>query len=181
MARLYFALLLFACVVLGCNAKPQASSTANREPANTVPEADAVAAKVLSVRDAELIRYLLNESDDDPGDRIYFLTSTPMDKWTDDGGWSPLPNSFHNSISNLQTKYRSADEAYLRDGHVLVRGTNETAWMKWVSIVEWKSDTVVTVEEGVWCCPLDGGASTVTYEKIDGEWQIKDLGPSWVS
>ena len=181
MAKLNLTLMLLACALLGCNSKTEVESTASTQPANTATNSDAPISGEPSDRDAALLRYLLNDSDDDPRDRIYFLTTTSMDKWTDDGGWSPLSESFHKSISHLETKYRSANEAYLRDGHVLVRGSDETAWMKWVTIIEWKSDTVVTVEEGVWCCPLGGGASTVTYEKIDGEWQIKELGSSWVS
>ena len=181
MAKLSLALVLLLCTFLGCNAKNEVQPIANSDAENTASVSAAPATKKLSERDGQLIRFLLNDSDNDPGDRIYFLTTTPMNKWTNDGGWSSLPDSFHSSISNLQTKYRTADEAYLSGGHVLVRGSDETAWMKWVTIVEWKSDTVVTVEEGVWCCPLGGGASTVTYEKIDGEWQIKDIGSSWVS
>ncbi|NQT16598.1 MAG: hypothetical protein HQ582_27815 [Planctomycetes bacterium] len=53
--------------------------------------------------------------------------------------------------------------------------------MKWITVKRWISETEVEVEDGVWCCPLGGGASTVTYEKTNGQWSIKSRGPSWVS
>ena len=53
--------------------------------------------------------------------------------------------------------------------------------MQWISVKRWLSETEVEVEEGVWCCPLGGGASTTIYEKVNGTWQFKESGPSWVS
>ena len=64
---------------------------------------------------------------------------------------------------------------------MFVRKSHETAWMKWITIIEWKSDREVTVEEGVWCCPLGGGASIVTYEYIEGIWEVKEVVRNWVS
>jgi hypothetical protein len=53
--------------------------------------------------------------------------------------------------------------------------------MEWITIRRWVSETKAEVQSGVWCCPLGGGASTRTYEKIDGEWRITDYGESWIS
>lgn len=49
-----------------------------------------------------------------------------MDDWANDGGWDRLPDSFHATIGNLQTKYLPADGAYLDNGSVLVRGSDDT-------------------------------------------------------
>ena len=88
----------------------------------------------LTERDAEIIRHVLAEYDDPPGNRIYFLTSTPMNDWGPNGNWSDLPQSFHNSVASLNTKYRRAHEAYLKEDCVLEKGTNAKAWMRWITI-----------------------------------------------
>ncbi len=157
------------------------------EPADA-PSASAQAAEKtsrenpsLSKRDAELIRFLLREHDRPADDRIYFLTTTPMSKWGETGDWRPLPDSFMRSISTLKTKYRPANEAELKNGFVLEKNSAKESWMRWITIKRWISDTQVEVENGVWCCPLGGGASTITYEKVDGQWRIKALGEMWVS
>lgn len=69
----------------------------------------------------------------------------------------------------------------MKNGSVLENGTNSEAWMRWISVKRWVSEAEVEVEDGVWCCPLGGGASTTIYQKVDGEWQIKKRGASWIS
>ena len=86
MAKLSLALVLLLCTFLGCNAKNEVQPIANSDAENTASVSAAPATKKLSERDGQLIRFLLNDSDNDPGDRIYFLTTTPMNKWTNDGG-----------------------------------------------------------------------------------------------
>ena len=181
-------LLVTSFLVLGCQNDPSPLSsvpsselkldTATQPEGNPEPDTEL---SPLDERDAEILRFVVAEFDDRPGNRIYFLTTTPMENWTETGGWNSLPDSFHDSIAQLQTKYRPAREAHLRAGRVLERNTDAEAWMRWVTIVEWKSDTEVTIEDGVWCCPLGGGASTTTYEKIDGKWRFKEMGPGWIS
>ena len=134
----------------------------------------------LDNRDAEIIRFVLSRRDDST-DRIYFLTTTPFQQWHKTGEWTTLPDSFHKSIAQLKTEYRPAKDAYLKNSSVFQKHTDAEAWMRWVKIIEWKSDSEVTIEDGVWCCPMGGGASTVTYEKIDGKWKFKEFGKSWVS
>jgi len=165
---------LLAGLTAGCRRDASSQSS-------TVTRERNVAVAHLSDRDAEVICFVLHSHDSHPGDRIYFVTVTPIAEWSIDGGWSRLPESFHESIVGLQTKYRPATKAYLCKGRVLEHGTDAKAWMRWVTIKEWTSPTEVVVEDGVWCCPLGGGASTVTYEKVDGRWRIKELGPSWRS
>lgn len=141
----------------------------------------------LSERDADIIRYLLREDDksrhpqEGRSPRRYFLTTTPMEQWGEHGDWEPLPPSFAQTLPSLKAKYRPANEAFLENGCVFEKGSRKEAWMKWITVKRWITDTEVEVEEGVWRCPLGGGASTTTYEKIDGEWHIKSFGPSWVS
>lgn len=132
-------------------------------------------------READLVRSILGEHDPLAGDRIYFLTPTPRDEWGDKGDWSDFSESFHDSIATLNVKYRFAHDAYLKDGSVLEKGTNTRAWMRWIVIRRWISDTEMEVEDGVWCCSLGGGGSTATYEMRDGRWHLKSLGISWVS
>jgi hypothetical protein len=135
----------------------------------------------LSPKDAEVIEAVLRmhpsvTSDDE---RIYFLTTTPMDKWRAAGDWTALPGGFHERIADLE--YRPATGAYLRDSSVFDRQTDNPAWMQWITIKRWISEHEVEVENGVWCCPLGGGASTSVFEKRDGNWELKSLGKSWVS
>lgn len=135
----------------------------------------------LSDRDQEITEFVLRRHAREAGDRIYFLTTTPMKEWGVHGAWVSLPDSFHERIADLPIKYRRASEAVLTDGIVYERSSGKPSWMKWVTIKRWISDTEVEVEWGVWSCPLGGGGATVTYEKVTGEWQIKGLRQSWVS
>lgn len=170
-------ILLTAFIVAGCENQSARSS----DEGALSQDLGARPLAPLSDRDAEVIRLVLEEDPGEQGDRIYFLTTTPMDKWGEHGTWTDLPQSFFDSIAGLPIKYRPASEAYLKNGSVLERGTDAKSWMQWVTIKRWISDCEVEVEAGVWCCPLGGGASTVIYEKIDGKWRIKSLGESWVS
>ena len=171
-------------LVLGCqdNSIPE-----SREPGQADTQSSAKSPPVtraagnLNDQDFEIVRFVLAEHDDSPSDRIYFLTPTPMNEWGDNGSWAELPRSFHESISQLHVKYRPAGEAYLKEGRVLEKGMNAEAWMRWITIKRWISENEVEVENGVWCCPLGGGAGTTTYEKVDGKWQFKSTGPGWVS
>ena len=140
-----------------------------------------IAEMEITDRELEVIRFVLNSDDDRHGDRIYFLTTSPMSNWAEAGNWKALPAGFHRSIVELQTKYKSANEAYLVDGHVREKSTAAPAWMKWITIKQWISPTEVEVESGVWTGPLGGGASTVVYEKVDGTWRLKSSAGGWVS
>ena len=103
-----------------------------------------------------------------------------MAKWGDTGYWHTIPADELKSFSNAG-QYRPANEAHLKDDRVLENGSDAKAWMKWISVKRWLSDTEVEVEVGVWCCPLGGGASTSIYEKVDGKWEFKKHGESWIS
>lgn len=171
-------------VAAGCRPADETVPNTERVPTESATKATPNARSSiaeLTERDAEIIRHVLRQHDDAPGDRIYFLTTTPMDEWGENGDWMDLPRSFRDSITSLTVKYRPANEAYLKDGRVLEKGTDNEAWMRWITVKRWISDSEVEVEDGVWCCPLGGGASTVTYERIEGQWSIKSVGPSWVS
>ncbi len=143
----------------------------------------------LSERQHDLYGHLLSELDDpekyvdldEPNGRIYCLTLTPMDQWGDKGNWHDVPAELLREHPDLKTWYRPATDAYLKDGHVLTRESDARAWMEWITIRRWVSETKAEVQIGVWCCPLGGGASTRTYEKIDGKWKVTDYGESWVS
>lgn len=164
-------------VATGC--RPARPSAIDDQPATTVmKDSEEI---VLTDRDLDIIRHVLEQDDDHPSDRIYFLTVTPMDQWGENGVWQDVPASLIDEMPAIKDKYRLARGAYLKQGRVLERGTDKEAWMKWVAIKRWVSDSEVEVEEGVWCCPLGGGASTVTYERVDGKWSIKSLGELWVS
>lgn len=169
--------ILFLLFVLGCA----------QDPGNPPPNNDSNAAAEPAVydsewndRNAEIYRYLLADIREPIPDRICFLTTTPMAAWGETGSWATIPMDELKSIP-LAPEYRPANEAYLNDGHVLEKGTDAKAWMQWISVKRWINDNEVEVEAGVWCCPLGGGASTTIYEKIDGKWQVKEYGNSWVS
>jgi hypothetical protein len=131
-------------------------------------------------RNADIYRYLLSQLDEPIPNRIYFITTTPKSEWGESGNWQTIPADDMKSFPEAAL-YRPASEAHLKDHRVLENGSDAEAWMHWISVKRWLSDTEVEVEEGVWCCPLGGGASTVIYEKVDGTWRIKELGRSWVS
>jgi len=135
----------------------------------------------LDERDIEIILHVLRSDSSHPKDRIYFLTVTPMSDWGEGGDWSDPPQTLLDYVPPNGNTYRRASGALEKDGSVLQRGTNKEAWMKWIAIKRWISDTEVEIEEGVWCCPMGGGAMTVTYEKRDGKWRFKSRGKSWIS
>ncbi len=145
-------------------------------------KADSKPAPELAARDLDLIEFILREHASPSSDRIYFLTVTPMSEWKEGSQWQSLPESFHKRISDLPIKYgRASDATYGSDHRVRQASTKAKAWMQWVTIKKWLSDTEVQVEEGVWCCPLGGGASTTTYKKRDGKWKVEKVGKCWVS
>ena len=143
----------------------------------------------LSERQNDLYRYLLSELQepekyvdlDEPDGRIYCLTLTPMNEWGESGNWRNIPTDLLGEQPDLKSWYRPATDAYLKEGHVLTKDSKSRAWMEWITIRRWLSETKAEVQSGVWCCPLGGGASTRTYEKIDGKWRISDYGESWAS
>ena len=137
--------------------------------------------KPLEHREIDLYRHLISELDEPSPDRVYFLTLTPMDEWGDHGNWRPFPKEATEGIP-VAGKYRlDTGNAHLVDGRVLQKGKQTETWMEWITIKRWISDTEAEVETGVWCCPLGGGASTATYKKLNGKWEIVDYGASWVS
>jgi hypothetical protein len=69
----------------------------------------------------------------------------------------------------------------LKEWSVLEKKSKAEAWMQWISVKRWISDTEVEVETGVWCCPLGGGASTSIYGKVNGKWKVLEHGKSWIS
>ena len=179
----FVAACIFACAI-GCDSASDNVPLAELDPPQDVTAIEETYSSLLTIteRDAEIIHFVLSQYDEPIPDRIYFLTTTPMVAWGEDGQWKDLPTEFTQPLQALKVTYRPASEAYLSEGHVLEKGTNAKAWMKWVSIKKWISDTEVEVEDGVWCCPLGGGASTATYKKMrNGKWVIKTRGPGWVS
>ncbi len=147
----------------------------------TTVDADRV--RNLDDRDVEIIQFVLESHSSDPNDRIYFLTLTPMSEWDEVGNWSDPPQVLIDFASSTGNKYRPASGAFLKEDSVLERGTNRKSWMRWITIKRWISDTEVEIEDGVWCCPMGGGVSTIIYEKVDGKWKWKSKGngENWVS
>jgi hypothetical protein len=131
-------------------------------------------------RNAEIYRFLLKKLDKPNPDRIEFVTITPMRNWGDTGEWQTIPEEEREQLGNAAL-YRPARGAYLKDGNVLEKGTDAEAWMHWISVERWTSETEVVVQEGVWRCSLGGGATTVIYAKVNGQWQVKETVISWVS
>lgn len=170
-------LLLPIVLLVGCTSQPAATPSAD----NSIPAAEAATFdSEWNDRNADIYRYLLANIREPTPDRIYFITTTPQAEWGETGNWSTIPASEIASIP-LASKFRSADQAYLKDGHVLEKNSDAKAWMQWISVKKWISDNEVEVEEGVWCCPLGGGASTTIYIKVNGIWTVKEYGRSWVS
>ena len=132
-------------------------------------------------RDSNIVRYILENDREPPLDRIYFLTITPQDEWGENGAWHDVPTTMLEAMPAVTSEYRLAHGAFLKANHVIDKETEKEAWMKWVTIRKWHSDTEVEVEQGVWCCPSNGGASTVIYGKQGGTWTFKSLKRSWVS
>ncbi len=171
-------LIAISILFVGCNSQ--------KEDASRVDISSDWTPAVLSKRQEDLYRFLLSEFDepekyvdlDEPDGRIYCLTLTPMGQWGETGSWRDIPSDLLRTNPDLKNWYRPAQDAYLKDGHVLIKDSDARAWMKWITIRRWMSETKAEVESGVWCCPLGGGASTRTYEKIDGKWRITDYGES---
>lgn len=132
-------------------------------------------------RDSDIIRYVLENDREALSDRTYFLTLTPRDRWGDSGAWDDVPAGLLEAMPSIASEYRIAHAACLKDNCVIEKATGKEAWMKWVSIIKWHSDTEVEIEQGVWCCPSSGGASTATYERRGRNWTFKSLKSSWVS
>lgn len=85
------------------------------------------------------------------------------------GAWQDAPAALLDAIPSITSEYRLAQEASLKDNRVIESGTEKAAWMKRISTTRRHSDTEVEVEQGVWCCPSNGGASTVIYENHGGK------------
>lgn len=132
-------------------------------------------------REAELTEAVLRQFSDSDASRISFLTPTPRGQWGKRGGWASLPAAFHARIADLPANYHSADGAYLLGGTVRCRGTQRRAWIRWISIIRWNSETEVIVEDGVWTAPLGGGAQQSVWEFRDGKWHFKEGLRGWVS
>jgi hypothetical protein len=135
----------------------------------------------LPEREAELTKAVLRLFSDPDDSRIYFLTPTPKEQWGKRGEWASLPAEFHARIAGLPVNYHSASGAYLLGGTVRCRGTQRRAWIRWISIVRWSSETEVIVEDGVWTAPLGGGAHQSVWEFRDHKWQFKKGLGGWVS
>ncbi|MCA8993078.1 MAG: hypothetical protein KDA69_08530 [Planctomycetaceae bacterium] len=171
---------LSACILLTMFLVPLVGCRESDDAEYALGEIDSTYDAEWNERNAEIYRYLFSQLEEPPSDRIYFITTTPMAQWTDSGGWDVIPAEELAQFP-AASKYRPADEAFMKGSDVLVKGTNAEAWMHWISVKRWVSDTEVEVEKGAWCCNLGGGAAVVIYEKVDGKWHIKKLGPGWVS
>ena len=188
MCRFTIASLL---LVAGCSSQPDAASTRKQpaEPSKDAVQPDDAAAtpsdgdpthapestafdSEWNDRNADIYRYLFAQLTEPTPNRINFITTTPMEEWGETGKWSTIPSDKLESMPVAAT-HLAADKAYLKDGHVLEKGTDAKAWMKWISVKKWINENEVEVEEGVWCCPLGGGGSTTIYTKINGNWQVK--------
>lgn len=186
-----YALAAVLSCVISCsppNSGPRPQEVVDTLATEAVPDSAAAPPQQspaeLSDRDGEVLRYVLRLYDRHEEKyycRTYFLTTTPRDAWGDTGNWAELSVAFHESIKDLALKYQPASGAYLLDGSVLQKGTDRKAWMQWIHIRKWISDSEVEVEHGVWTTPLGGGASVDVIEKVEGEWKMKERVSSWVS
>lgn len=115
--------LLFSLVVsAGCQNRT--------EDAPPSPARDLTYDSDWSERNADIYRFLISKLDEPSPDRIYFITTTPMAEWGDNGDWVPIPKAELESNPKA-LRYRPANEAHLVDGHVLENGTDAKAWMQW--------------------------------------------------
>lgn len=179
--------LALVAIIVGCGQQPMDAPSAGVNAGHPLrPEVENDAGNKEKYdfewndRNAEIYRFLLAKVERPTSGRICYLTLTPKSEWGENGNWTTIPAEDLKSFENA-SKYLPANEAYLQDHRVLKKGTDDKAWMKWISVKRWISETEVEVEEGSWCCPLGGGASTTIYEKTDDGWE--DIGPSkgWVS
>ena len=131
-------------------------------------------------RNADIYRFLLSQLDAPSADRIYFITNTPRSHWDDKANWSVIPQSELEQFPNA-TLYHPADNAHRYKGHVRQNETNAAAWICWISVRRWISETEVEVEQGVYSGPLSSGGQIEIYEKTNGSWRLKSRGFSWVS
>lgn len=166
---------LFLLLLLGCAQRPDAAPLNHDAPADPV-----VYDSEWNDRNGDIYRFLLAELDEPAADQICFVTITPMAEWGETGNWTPVPADQLKSTPR-GAQYRPANEAYLKDGRVLEKGTNAEARMHWISVKRWINNNEVEVESGDWCCPLGGGGLTTIYEKVDGQWRVKEHGGVWVS
>ena len=133
----------------------------------------------ITAKDVGLYKHILMSLEEPPSERIYYITLSPMSAWGEGGDWKPLPAELSDHISD---SYRSAakhavlrTEASIRTTPTSKRGCSGLQSLVGTTrILQWW-------KEGVWCCPLGGGASESTYRKVDGEWKQIDYGGGWVS
>lgn len=170
-------LLLFACLLAhGCGESPHQPVDYDIEaifdPAAYHPE--------WNDRNADIYRFLLSQLEAPSADRIYFITNTPRSHWSEKANWSVIPQSELDPFPNAAL-YHPASDAHLHKGRVRQNETNAAAWIQWISVRHWISETEVEVEQGVFSGPLSSGGQIEIYEKKNGAWQLKSRGFSWVS
>ena len=98
---------------------------------------------------------------------VYFVTTS----WV--GERDSLPRSFHESISDLELDFRPASQAFMKDGCVFCRRTEQRAALVWISADDWISDTEVTISHGVFRGPWNGCGSRGIWHRSGGEWRPK--------
>ena len=176
MGKLVTALLVFF-VGVGCSESPPEMPDYDTE----VIFAASAYAPEWNERNLEIYRFLISKLDRPDAERIYFITHTPPSHWNNDVRWSEIPRDELDRFPNASL-YMSANEAHLDDeGCVRQNETARQAWMQWISVRRWISDTEVEVETGVFTGPLGGGGQISVYEKAGDTWKLKSTGFSWVS
>ena len=166
MSKLFLSVFLFL-FLSGCSGQDHQLETGTQ-----------VDTEVLSERDQDIIRYVIETLYSPPKGKVFFLTVTPMKDWGATCQWADLPPDLRQSISHLPIKYRPASEATMtKAGLVVDSSTNEPGWMRWVTVDRWVSDTEVYVESGDY---VQGGfgSSIGRYIKVDGKWQEQSREPS---
>ncbi len=135
-------------------------------------------ANELNDKETELYESILRKRYGDKKDvqETYYLSSLRYKDW-EEGREKDFPDSFYQRISDLPVHFKKASEALYSSGGSLKYfkdpETGKRAYMAWIVINKWISDTEAEVEDGWWYHGLASTEATAIYIKVDGNWKVK--------
>ena len=111
----------------------------------------------------------------------HYLTCLRPEEWIG-GNVKDFPDSFYKRLSNMPVHFKKATKAlYDSNDYFKDPKTGKPAYMMWIKIDKWISDTEAEVEEGR-SHFLGGSAYTkAIYIKENGKWKMKQLITGWIS
>ena len=154
--------LLLVTIMFGCAKKNEITPSASKE--YEPPR--------LSKRDCDIIEHVVRTTNEHYVRKRCYLTPTPMKVWETNGKWKNMPKEIHSRLADSEIEFRHASELKMENGNAVDKKSKEPEWLKWVTIVQWISETEVEVEVGDHCNGMFG-SSVRLYAKVDGNWVMK--------